>query len=177
MGVPRWVGCGFAALVSFLVGIALPGSLYTLVLTTMSASAQFSTGVNSGSLFTGLGPALLLSAIGAATIIFMTGRTRDRDNALVTVGGGTPGALVASVLWEAVIYVFTALLLALFVFIITGGLWAYSLGKVIPGTTLVLGLPTAMSMAGIGFVIIAPATAIPTVVPQRRTIPQLLTVE
>lgn len=76
--------------------------------------------INSVSIFTILGPALLLAALGSAAVIFMTGRTRARDNALVSVSGGTFGTTALSAVFEAVIYVVTALLIAAVIFGIVG---------------------------------------------------------
>lgn len=168
-----------AAVTPLMVGIALPGCLYTLFLTAGNALSLpgHSGSVNTGSIFTILGPALLLAAIGSATVIFMTSRTRARDNALVSVSGGTVLTSALSALLEAVIYVVTALLIAALIFGVVGLVAAIAFGTVIPGIHPVYGVATALAIAAVGFVIIGTATLLPTLVPTRQSIPNVLASE
>lgn len=168
-----------AAITPLTVGIALPGSLYTLFLTT---SAATSTGgrseqINSVSIFTILGPALLLAAIGSAAVIFMTSRTRARDNALVTVSGGTLATTVFSAAFEAVIYVITALLTAAMIFGLVGVVVATAFSHTTTGVLPVYGVSTALLIAGIGTIIVGAATVLPAIAPQKQSIPTLLATE
>src|SRR5699024_1058715 len=95
--------------------------------------------INSGSIFTILGPALLLAALGSAAVIFMTGRTRARDNALVSVSGGTIITAALSAILEAVIYVVTALLIATAIFGVVGLAVSTAFSNSMPGTIPVYG--------------------------------------
>lgn len=168
-----------AAITPLMVGIALPGSMYTLFLTAgdaMSAGGG-SSEINSASIFTILGPALLLAAIGSAAVIFMTSRTRARDNALVSVSGGTFATAALSAMLEALIYVVTALLIAAAVFGIVGLAVATAFSHTTANVIPVYGITTALLIAGIGAVIVGAATVLPTITPTRRSIPSLLAAE
>lgn len=168
-----------AAITPLMVGIALPGSMFTVFLT--AANAMSAGGgpmdINSVSIFTSLGPALLLAALGSAAVIFMTGRTRRRDNALISVSGGTVGTTALSAIFEAVIYVVTAFLIAAMIFGIVGLLIATAFAHTMTGVVPVYGITTALLIAGIGAVIVGLATVLPAIAPSRRSIPSLLAAE
>ncbi|KRC60865.1 hypothetical protein ASE14_07830 [Agromyces sp. Root81] len=165
-----------AAVTPLMVGIALPGAMYTMALTTAQAT-DGPVDVNSGSIFTVLGPALLLAALGAAAIVFMTGRTRERDGALVQISGGTIATTALSAAFEAMIYVMTAFLLAAAVFVLVGLAASISLAGAVPGIVPVFGIATAALIGLAGLVIVGIATVGPAVTPSRRTIPAILAVE
>lgn len=78
--------------------------------TALEGSGTQNLTINHASIFTIVGPALLIAALGAAAVIFMTGRIRDRDNALIETGGGTLTTTTLSAASETVIYVGTAFL-------------------------------------------------------------------
>ena len=165
-----------AAITPLMIGIALPSSMYTLFLTAggaMSAGGR-SSQINSASIFTILGPALLLAAIGSAAVIFMTGRTRTRDNALISVSGGTVATTALSAVLEAMIYVVTALLIAAAIFGIVGVVVANAFSHTMSGVVPVYGISTALLIAGIGAIIVAAATVLPAITPTRRSIPTSL---
>lgn len=165
-----------AAVTPLMVGIAMPGAMYTMFLTTSRAMSAHGgpMGINTGSIFTIIGPALILAALGSATVIYMTGRTRTRDNALVAVSGGTPATAGVSAIWEAAIYAVTALLIAIAVFGIVGILTAIAFAHRIPGTVPVFGFPAALAITGIGALIVATATITPALTPTSRSIPSIL---
>lgn len=168
-----------AAITPLMVGIALPGALYTLFLTAGSAMSggRTSMNINSGSIFTILGPALVLAALGSAAVIFMTSRTRARDNALVSVSGGTTVTAALSAILEAVIYVATAFLLAAAIIGIVGLAVSAAFNHAMSGTMPVYGFATALLIAAAGLLIVGGATLLPTIAPTRRTIPSLLAAE
>lgn len=168
-----------AAITPLMVGIALPGSLYTLFLTTGSVMQKTGASfvINSASIFTILGPALLLAALGSAVIIFMTGRTRARDNALVSVSGGTLATSALSAVFEALIYVVTALLIAAVIFGVVGLVVARAFAHTSPGAAPVYGVETALVVAAVGAVVVTAATVLPALTPTTRSIPQLLDAE
>ncbi|WP_417555687.1 FtsX-like permease family protein [Microbacterium sp.] len=169
-----------AAVTPLMVGIALPGALYTIFLTAGSALAPGGSdpgAINSASIFTILGPALLLAALGSAAIIFMTGRTRARDNALVAVGGGTRGTAILSAAFEAVIYVITALLIAGAIFGLVGLAVAAAFRHTLPSATPAYGIATALGISAVGAIIIGIATVLPVLLPTNRSLPSLLAAE
>ncbi|PJJ61927.1 FtsX-like permease family protein [Compostimonas suwonensis] len=168
-----------AAITPLMVGIAMPGSMYTVFLTAANAMAAGGgpTDINSASIFTSLGPALLLAALGSAAVIFMTSRTRARDNALVSVSGGTFTTTTLSAIFEAVIYVVTAFLIALSIFGVVGLVVAIAFAHTMTGVVPVYGIGTALIVAGAGAVIVGVATVAPAVAPTRRSIPSLLASE
>ena len=168
-----------AAITPLMIGIAMPGSMYTLFLTAGGAMSRGGgpSDINSASIFTILGPALLLAALGSAAVIFMTGRTRARDNALVSVSGGTLGTTALCAVFEAVIYVVTAFLIAAAIFGIVGLVIAIAFGHTMTGVVPVYGIATALLIAGVGAIIVGVATIVPAIAPTKRSIPSLLAAE
>lgn len=69
---------------------------------------------------------MLLSLTGATVTLFMAGRQRNHEVALLLVSGGTSTTVVAAAVAEAVIYAVTATVLAVPTVIATGliGAWA-----------------------------------------------------
>ncbi|MGO1851755.1 FtsX-like permease family protein [Microbacterium sp.] len=165
-----------AAVTPLMVGIALPGTMYTIALTTASAVGG-PADINTGSIFASLGPALFLAAIGAAATIFMTGRTRERDNALVQVSGGTVATTTLAAIFEAVIYVMTAFLLAAAIFATVGVVASIAFSPIAPGIAPTLGVATAALIALVGLAIVSTATLLPALSPSRRSIPSILATE
>lgn len=165
-----------AAVTPLMVGIALPGSMYSLALTAASAAGG-PADINSGSIFTVLGPALAVAGLGAAAVIFMTGRTREKDGALVQISGGTPATTALSAAFEALIYVMTAFLLAAVIFVSVGVTAAQAFSAAVPGTTPVFGGATAALTGLAGLCVVGAATVGPALAPVRRTIPAILAAE
>ncbi|MFD5601363.1 FtsX-like permease family protein [Leucobacter sp. NPDC058333] len=166
-----------AAVTPLMVGIALTGSLYTLFLTVGGAMAREgrpSWEINHASIFTLLGPALFLAALGAAAVIFMTNRTRTRDNALVEVSGGTSATLGFMAILETIIYVGTALIIGALVFGVIGLAASGALTQMIGQVAPVFGVGVALVVAASGILLIGIATVIPTFTGHRRTIPAAL---
>lgn len=165
-----------AAVTPLMVGIALPGTMYTIALTTASAIGG-PADINTGSIFASLGPALFLAAIGAAATIFMTGRTRERDNALVQISGGTVATTTLAAIFEAIIYVTTAFLLAAVIFTTVGVVASIAFSPIAPGIAPTLGVATAALIALVGLAIVSAATLLPALSPTRRSIPSILATE
>lgn len=165
-----------AAVTPLMVGIALPGTMYTIALTTASAIGG-PADINTGSIFASLGPALFLAAIGAAATIFMTGRTRERDNALVQISGGTVATTTLAAIFEAIIYVTTAFLLAAVIFTTVGVVASIAFSPIAPGIAPTLGVAAAALIALVGLAIVSAATLLPALSPTRRSIPSILATE
>ena len=167
-----------AAVGPLVVAIALAGGLYTSGATLAAAEAA-RTGRTEGfslapeGVVILLGGPLLLSAVGAAATVFMSGHAREREYALIQAAGSTRGAIVLTAVWEAVIYAVTAFIL---------GTSATVAGGLIVSNALSLPLPsvsfTALGLiAGAGFLLTLAATVAPTVAALRHEIPRTLAAE
>jgi putative ABC transport system permease protein len=114
-----------------------------------------------------LGGPLLLAAVGAATTVAVSGRARARDAALLESAGATPGLVVATAAWEAVVQVGTATLLALVAVATTAiaGAWAVGSWSLDPGA---FGLPALGVTAGAALLLVLTATVVPAVLRLRQ---------
>ncbi|ADB33041.1 protein of unknown function DUF214 [Kribbella flavida DSM 17836] len=123
-----------------------------------------------------LGGPLLLAAVGAAATVAMSGRARTRDAALLEAAGGTPGTVVASAAWEAVVQVGTAALLGT-VAVASGavaGVWALGWQSLSAATA---GLAAVGVTAAGGLVLVLTATVVPAVLRLRHDPVRVLTAE
>jgi putative ABC transport system permease protein len=171
-----------AAIGPLTVAIALTGGLYTAA-ETLARAVELQTGRTSGynlapeGVIVFLGGPLLLAAVAAAAAVFMSGRARDRDAALVQAAGATPGTVLTAAAWEAVIYVVTAVLLGGLAIVVGGLLAAWALGTTVPGVTASFAvLPPALVAAG-GLVLVLAATVLPTVAALRTDVARVLAAE
>lgn len=163
-----------AAISPLLVGIALTGGLYTSAGTLeVAAGRDFDMPIEPVILV--LGGPLLVSSIGAAVVIFMTSRAREREFALVQSAGGTHGTIVLASVWEAVIYVATASLLAAAAILATGALNALMISA--DSMAAPLGLASGAVVAAIGLLLVLAATVLPTVVALRHDVARTLAVQ
>jgi putative ABC transport system permease protein len=111
---------------------------------------------------------LLISLVGAAASAFMSSGARDRELALLRSAGGTDRVVVRTALWEAVVHVGTALLLAAAVIVVLAlSTWAALLGAY-PDVRLDLGASMAGPIAGAALVMLTVATIVPTLWSVRR---------
>lgn len=175
------LGQSTAAISPLMVATALAGSLYTAG-GTLGNAIEVTTGRNSFSMpiestIVMLGGPLLLSAVGAAVIIFMSSRAREREFALVQAAGGTHPTIARASVWEAVIYVVTGALLAALAILASGVFAALALSAVAPGTMPSFGVVPAAVVGGAGLLLVLLATVIPTLVALRRDVPRALAVE
>ncbi|MFT3799377.1 FtsX-like permease family protein [Microbacterium sp.] len=167
-----------AAVGPLMVAIALAGGLYTSGATLAAAQAE-QTGNTGGfdlapeGVVILLGGPLLLSAIGAAATVFMSGQAREREFALVQAAGSTQAAIVLTAIWEAVIYTITAAVLGTLATVVGGIVLAHALGLPLPTVSFA----TIGLIAGSGFVLILAATIAPTAAALRHEIPRTLAVE
>ncbi|GAA3021509.1 hypothetical protein [Streptomyces fulvorobeus] len=106
---------------------------------------------------------LLLSLTGATVTLFMAGRQRDREVALLMVSGGTTATVVAAAASGAVIYVTTAVLLAVPTVPATGliGAWALDMPPA-------FGLGAVGIVVGAGLVLITAAAVVPAMLALRQ---------
>jgi putative ABC transport system permease protein len=150
------------------VAVALAGGLYAA-----NGTASGGGTVTAGSVVLLLGGPLLLALLGATATIFMAGRRRDREFALVVAAGATRAVVLAAAAWEAVIYTVTATILgavAVGVAALAGG-WAAETG------TPSFGLGAIGTVALAGLLLTLVATVLPTAVALRRDLPQTLAAE
>lgn len=167
-----------AAIGPLMVAVALAGGLYTTGATLAAAQAE-RTGSSDGfdlapeGVVILLGGPLLLSAVAAAATVFMSGRAREREFALIQAAGSTHAAITLTAIWEAVIYAATAALLGTLAVVVGGLIIAAKLALMLP----VVSFATLGSIAGGGFVLILTATVVPTAAALRHEIPRTLAVE
>lgn len=166
-----------AAIGPLMVAIALAGGLYTSGATLAAAQAE-RTGNAEGfdlapeGVVILLGGPLLLSAIGAAATVFMSGHAREREFALIQAAGSTQAAIVLTAIWEAVIYTVTAAVLGTAATVAGGLIVAAALSLPFPSVSFAtLGL-----IAGGGFALILAAAVAPTAATLRHEIPRTLAV-
>ena len=107
-----------------------------------------------------IGGPVLLGATGAAVVLFMSNRTQAKEQALLRASGATGGVVVVTALWQAVVHVVTAVLLATTVIAGTALICAAALGRFIPAVP-VLDPGAATLLVTIGLVLTSTATVVP----------------
>lgn len=117
-----------------------------------------------------LGGPLLLSAVAAAIVVFMSSRTRGQELALLQAAGVTHRTIILTATLEAVIRFVTAGILAFSIIAGSSVLNAAGLSTVAPGTSARLDATPGIIIAGIGCVLILLATLAPTFVGLRRDV-------
>ncbi|MET8405465.1 hypothetical protein [Streptomyces sp900116325] len=115
-------GQSAAVINPLVVAMALAGGLYASHGTTSTGEA-----LSTGGVVLLLGGPLLLSLIGATVTLFMAGRQRNHEVALLIASGATTATVLSSAAAEALIYVATATMLALPPVLATGLLGAWAL--------------------------------------------------
>ena len=163
------------------VAVAFPGTLYAAT-DTVRAGIAVQTGqlppappVQTAILVIG-GP-LLLAAVGAAATVFMSGRVRERESALVRAAGGSHGVVLLGAVWESVIYAVTASALGTAAVVITASVAAWAAA---PAGALLLpsfGVGAVAVTAGAGLLLLLAATVPTTLLALRRQLAPALSVE
>jgi len=167
-----------SAIVPLTIGLVLIGSFTSVF--SMFVNAQQVSGANSQAQMDGeanlviFGAPLVLATVAAAVTVFMSGRAREREFALINAAGGTPRMIVRTAIYEALIYAVTALLLALIIVLITATVVWSALTALAPGTTFTVDLAPMTVMFMVGFVGLLAATVIPTVLGLRITVRESL---
>lgn len=111
------------------------------------------------------GGPLLISLVASASAVYITNGDRRRERALLDAAGATPSLHVAVALWEALIYVVTAMLLAT-----TAVIAATLLVQVLIGAAAVsLDLVPIMILAIAGMLMLGAATLLPVVAARRAS--------
>lgn len=174
------LGRSTASVTPLFVGAALLGGMMTMAATTGTAMTaaglpgNFDLGILQVMLLIG-GP-IALGALGAAVVLFMSNRTQGAEQSLLRASGASRGVVVAAALWQAVIHVITAALLASLVIIGTALISSTALNRFIPAAA-VFDLSATAVLIAVGLVLTASATVIPTLLRLREPLAQRLSVE
>ncbi len=150
-----------AVLGSLMVAVALVGSFYAANRTAVPGSDDAS----AGTVALILGGPVVLSLLGSAVALAMSGRGRDREVALLRAAGSDGSVLVLAAVWEAVMYVVTAVLLG-FAVVAFGTV----VGALIASTTPGWAPAPILLIGGAGTVLMLIATVVPTLFTLRRPV-------
>ncbi|GAA2972709.1 ABC transporter permease [Streptomyces enissocaesilis] len=156
-----------AVIIPLVMAVSLVGCLYA-----SQGTAPGGDTFSIGGVVLLLGGPILLSLTGATVTLFMAGRQRDREVALLLVSGGTTATIVAAVVSEAVIYVTTAVLLAVPTVLATGlvGAWALDVPPV-------FGLGAVSTVVVASLVLITTAAVVPALLALRKNTVRTLAAE
>jgi len=174
------LGRSTASVTPLFVGTALLGGLMTMAATTGTAMTDagmpgnFDLGILQVMLLIG-GP-VALGATGAAVVLFMSNRTQGAEQSLLRASGATRGVVVAAALWQAVIHVVTAALLAAIVIVGTALISGAALTRFLPADP-VYDLGAAAALVAVGLVLTASATVLPTLLRLREPLARRLAAE
>lgn len=174
------LGRSTASVTPLFVGAALLGGLMTMAATTGTAMTDagmpgnFDLDVLQVMLLIG-GP-VALGATGAAVVLFMSNRTQGAEQSLLRASGATRGVVVAAALWQAVMHVVTAALLAGIVIVGTALVSSAALNRFVPAAP-VFDLGAAAALVAGGLVLTGAATVIPSMLRLREPLAHGLAAE
>ncbi|GAB3617054.1 hypothetical protein GCM10027416_16110 [Okibacterium endophyticum] len=157
------LGRSTASITPLFVGTALMGGLFTMTATvdaSLRAGGEHGVTLGIWQVLLMLGGPVLLAAMGAAVVIFMSNRTQGYEQALLRAGGASTSAIVASALWQAVIHVVTATLLAGIAIATTALVTAAALARFVPPIP-VIDVVAALVLVGVGLLLTVAATVLP----------------
>ncbi|MFD4957884.1 FtsX-like permease family protein [Microbacterium sp. NPDC058389] len=111
------------------------------------------------------GGPLLVSLVASAAAVYITNGDRRRERALLDSAGATPGVHVAVALWEALIYIVTAMILA------TAAVIAATLlvSVLIGAAALSVDLAPIAILAAVGLILLGAATLLPVIAARRAS--------
>lgn len=161
-----------ASITPLFTGAALLGGLFTMsatVDTSLRAGGEDGVNLEISQVFLMLGGPVLLAAVGAAVVIFMSNRTQGTEQALLRASGATTSTVVASALWQAFIHVITAAILGGVTIIMTAIITASALGRFMPAEPTIDAL-YALALVGVGLVITSLATVLPVATRARESV-------
>lgn len=171
------IGQSTSAVVPLTIGLILIGPFTSVF--SMFVSAQTATG-GGGAQMDGeanliiFGAPLVLATVAAVVTVFMSGRAREREFALISAAGGTPRLVVRTAVLEAIIYAVTALILGLVVTVATSIVVWISFARVAPRTVLAVEVVPMLILFGIGLIGLLAATVIPTALSVRMSVREAL---
>ncbi|GAB3600794.1 hypothetical protein [Microbacterium tumbae] len=162
-----------ASITPLFVGASLLGGLMTMAATTGASMAASGDGSNWElqivQVLLLVGGPVLLGAVGAAVVIFMGNDIRGSEQALLRASGATDRVILASAIWQAVIHVTTAALLASAVLVTTAFIAAAGLSRFVPPVPVV-DAGAAAVLAGVGLALTLVATALPAAARLRESV-------
>ena len=152
-----------ASITPLFTGAALLGGLFTMSATidaSMKAGGKDGVTLSFWQVLLMVGGPVLLAASGAAVVIFMSNRTQSTEQALLRACGATNGIVIRSALWQAVIHVVTAVLLAGLAIGATALVTAAAIGRFVPPMPTIDAIYAA-GLVGVGLVLTVLATVLP----------------
>lgn len=162
-----------AAVAPLLIAIGLPTALLSAAQTVGSALPESGTSALGGVLLI-LGGPVVLAAVGAAATTFMSSQERSRDQALLLASGASEGVILLTAVWEAVIQVGTAALLAGAVVLAAAAVVALELSTVAPTVLVGTGWQAWLAVTALALLLVLPATLGPSLSSLRRSVPRAL---
>jgi len=167
------LGRSTASVTPLFVGASLLGGLMSIATTTGAAMRASDLGGNFTldimQVMLLIGGPVALGSIGAAVVIFMSNRTQGAEQSLLRASGATSRTLIASALWQGVIHVVTAALLAGAVIVTTAVLTTAVLGRFLPAA-VVLDLDAAALLIALGALLTTMATVLPAIAHMREPV-------
>ena len=159
-----------ASITPLFTGTAILGGLFTMSATldaSMRAGGERGVTLGIAQVMIMIGGPVLLAAVGAAVVIFMSNRTQGAEQALLLATGASSGTVLATAVWQAVIHVVTATLLAAAVLVATALVSAAAVGRFVPAIPIV-NAGYALALAGVGLALTLAATALPVAARSRE---------
>lgn len=169
-----------AAITPLFTGTAMLGGFYTV--TTIwgegarTAGERFQ-GPQLAQMILLLGGPVLLAAVGAAVVVFMSNRVQGHEQALLSASGASVGVILRAAVWQAVIYVLTAALLAFIVIASTAAVTTVMLAPFYPGLSPRLDLLAAGILLAAGLVLTIVAVTAPTAARARIPVARALSAD
>ncbi|KJC64272.1 ABC transporter permease [Agreia bicolorata] len=178
-----------AAITPMMVAVAIAGgpisdiaTATNAILITRDSPPDYYTKDSSGNLALLLvlvGAPVAVATLGSAVVVFVTGRDRYRDNALLRAAGATNTTIVAASIAEALIHAATAFLLGLAGIALSASIIAALFMRETGGIPVMPYIPVAET-AGIfaaGLALILVSTVGPTLLSLRADVPAMLAAE
>lgn len=161
-----------ASITPLFAGTALVGGLFTMAATTNAsflAGGQNLATLSVPQVLLIAGGPIGLAAVGAAVAVFMSNRTQGHEQALLRAGGASDATVICSALWQALIHVVTALLLALTVMLATAVVSSVALSRFTRAVVVIEpGIAGPLALIGLGLTLLA--TTIPVMLRLREPV-------
>lgn len=161
-----------ASITPLFTGTALLGGLFTMTATvdaSLRAGGEEGVTLEISQVLLMLGGPVLLAAVGASVVIFMSNRKQGSEHALLRASGAPTSTITASALWQAAIHVTTAALLGGVVIIATALTTAIALSRFVPPNPFI-DATYALGLVGVGLILTAFATVLPVAARSRASV-------
>ncbi|MDR6866017.1 putative ABC transport system permease protein [Microbacterium resistens] len=173
------LGRSTASVTPLFTGTAMVGGLYTVTAIwgdAARASGESFNGLQLGQVIVLLGGPVLLATVGAAVVVFMSNRAQAREQALLSASGATTDVILRAAVWQAMIHVLTAAILAIGVIVVTGLLASVMLAPFYPVVALRYDLAGTAAILALGLVLTVAAVALPVAARLREPVATALAV-